>query len=109
MYAIIEAGGKQHRVVEGETLRIDLMKNKKAGDELVFDRVLMLGGEDYKVGAPLVEGAKVVAKVTNMGDDGRGVKGVKVWSFKKRRRHGYEKTIGHRQRYTEVRIEKIEG
>ena len=56
MYAIIEAGGKQHRVTEGERLRIDLRKDLKKGDKVDFDRVLMVGGDNFKVGAPLVEG-----------------------------------------------------
>lgn len=109
MYAIIEAGGKQHRVTEGERLRIDLRKELKTGDAVEFDRVLMVGGDDFKVGAPLVSGAKVSAVVTDMGKDGEGVRGPKVRVYKKIRRHGYEKTRGHRQRYTEVRIEKISG
>ena len=109
MYAIIEAGGKQHRVTEGERLRIDLRKDLKAGDKVEFDRVLMVGGDNFKVGAPLVAGAKVNAVVTDMGKDGEGVRGEKIRVYKKIRRHGYEKNRGHRQRYTEVRIEKISG
>jgi large subunit ribosomal protein L21 len=109
MYAIIEAGGKQHRVTEGEKLRIDLLKGKKKGESLTFDRVLMLGGESYQVGQPLVSGATVTATVTDMGADGEGAKGTKIRVFKKKRRQGYVKTIGHRQRYTEVQINKING
>ena len=111
MYAIIEAGGKQHRVTEGERLRIDLRKELKAGDSVEFDKVLMVGGDSFKVGTPLVDGAKVTATVTNMGmgKDGEGIRGPKIRVYKKIRRHGYEKTRGHRQRYTEVKIEKIQG
>lgn len=108
MYAIINAGGKQHRVVEGEKLRIDLMAGKNKGDSVTFDQVLMVktdGG--YKVGTPVVDGASVSATVVNNGDDGEGVKGQKVLVFKKKRRKGYHKLRGHRQRYTEVKIEKI--
>lgn len=108
MYAVIVAGGKQHRVAEGDRLRIDLIKGKAKGDSLVFDHVLFVktdGG--YKVGTPTVEGAKVEATVLDNGEKGAGVKGEKVWAFKKRRRKGYSKIRGHRQRYTAVRITKI--
>jgi large subunit ribosomal protein L21 len=110
MYAIITAGGKQHRVIEGERLRIDLISGKTKGDQLVFDSVLMLKTADgYKVGTPVVQGAKVTASVVDNGEDNDGVKGPKVYAYKKRRTKGYEKLRGHRQRYTEVRIEKISG
>ena len=111
MYAIIEADGKQHRVTEGERLRIDLRKELKAGDTVEFDRVLMIGGDSVKVGTPVVDGAKVSATVTKlgMGKDGEGIRGPKIRVYKKIRRHGYEKTRGHRQRYTEVQIDKIQG
>ena len=107
MYAVIVAGGKQHRVSEGERLRIDLMAGRNKGDSIVFDQVLMLGGDSYTVGAPMVAGAKVEATVTLNGEDGEGLKGPKVLIYKKKRRKGYEKSQGHRQRYTEVRIDKI--
>lgn len=109
MYAVIETGGKQHRVALGERLRIDLMSDKKKGDTLSFDNVLMIGGEKVTVGSPYVANAKVLATVVDMGKDGEGVKGEKVFAFKKKRRKGFHKTIGHRQRYTEVKIEKIEA
>jgi len=109
MYAILEAGGKQHRVSAGEKLRIDFSSSHKTGDTLTFDRVLLLGGESPKVGTPLISGAKVTGTVTSQGPDGKGDKGEKLIVYKKLRRHGYEKTIGHRQRYTEVKIDKIES
>lgn len=109
MYAVIVAGGKQHRVTEGERLRIDLMAGRTKGDSIIFDQVLMLGGDSYKIGAPVIAGAKVEATVTLNGADGEGLKGQKVLIYKKKRRKGYEKTQGHRQRYTEVRIDKIVG
>ena len=108
MYAIIEAGGKQHRVAAGEKLKIDLLKDKKAGDALVFDKVLMLGGDNCQVGKPYVANAKVIATVASMGVDGEGVKAKKIMVFKKKRRQGYQKSIGHRQRYTEIQIVGIE-
>lgn len=109
MYAVIVAGGKQHRVSEGERLRLDLMAGRSKGDSITFDQVLMIGGESYKVGAPTVAGASVTATVTLNGNDGEGLKGPKVLIYKKKRRKGYEKKQGHRQRYTEVRIDKIVG
>lgn len=109
MHAIFETGGKQHRVAVGDKLCIDLVADKKAGDKLVFDKVLMITGDAPKVGAPLLKGAKVAAVVTDMGEDGEGQKGKKIRVFKKIRRQGYRKTQGHRQRYTEIKIEKIDG
>lgn len=109
MQAIFETGSKQHRVAVGDKIRIDLMSETKVGEKLTFDRVLFVGGDTPKVGMPLVEKAKVTAVVTNMGKDGEGVKDKKVRVFKKKRRQGYRKTIGHRQRYTEILIENIEA
>ncbi len=109
MYAIFETGGKQHRVTPGENLRIDLLRETKKGDSLVFDRVLMVSGETCVVGRPYVASAKVLATVTCMGSDGAGVKDKKVHVFKKKRRQGYQKSIGHRQRYTEIHINSIES
>lgn len=110
MYAIIEAGGKQHRVTAGEKLKIDLIKDKQKGDALVFDRVLMVnGGEKATIGAPYIVNAKVLATVSSMGSEGEGVKGKKVHVFKKKRRQGYQKSIGHRQRYTEIQVNSIEA
>lgn len=107
-YAVIEVGGKQHRVSAGETLLVDLMAGKKVGDKVELTQVLMLGGDSYKIGKPTVAGAKVVATVSDMGD-GEGVKGDKVLVYKKKRRKGFEKLIGHRQKYTELSINSIVG
>lgn len=100
MYAIVETGGKQFRVQEGGKLVIDLLK-AEVGSEVVFDRVLMLGGEAVKVGAPYVEGAKVTASVLEHG------RGEKIMVFKKRRRKGYSKGQGHRQGYTALTVTGI--
>ncbi|MEO1079299.1 MAG: 50S ribosomal protein L21 [Pseudomonadota bacterium] len=100
MYAVIESGGKQHRVTEGESLRLEKL-DAATGETIEFDRVLMVGGDDVKVGAPLVDGAKVTAEVV---DHGRHAK-VKIVKFN-RRKH-YRKETGHRQWYTEVRITGI--
>ena len=103
MYAIIRTGGKQYRVCEGDTLRIETL-NANAGDSIEFDQVLMVGeGESVKVGTPLVEGGKVTATVKAHG------RGNKVEIIKFRRRKHHLKRMGHRQNYTEVEITGISG
>ena len=101
MYAIIEEGGRQFRVTGGDTIQID--REVPAGDKTItFDRVLLVGGEgDPKIGAPLVSGATVTADVIGP------VKGPKVMSVKYKRRKGYHKTVGHRQKYTAVKVTGI--
>ena len=100
MYAVIESGGKQHRVAEGESLKLEKIE-AATGDTVEFDRVLMVGGDDVRVGTPLVEGAKVTAEVV---DHGRHKK-VRIVKFNRRKHH--RKETGHRQWYTEVRITGI--
>ena len=100
MYAVIESGGKQHRVVEGETLKLEKIE-VPTGETVEFDRVLMVGGEQVKIGTPVVEGAKVTAEVVNHGRH----KKVKIVKFN-RRKH-YRKETGHRQWFTEVKITGI--
>lgn len=100
MYAVIESGGKQHRVTEGESLKLEKM-DVATGETIEFDRVLMIGGDAVRVGTPLLEGARVAAEVV---DHGRHPK-VKIVKFN-RRKH-YRKETGHRQWYTEVRITGI--
>lgn len=100
MYAVIESGGKQHRVSEGECLKLEKL-DAATGDTVEFDRVLMVGGDAVKVGTPLVEGARVTAEVV---DHGRHAK-VKIVKFNRRKHH--RKETGHRQWYTEVRITGI--
>ena len=101
MYAVIEAGGKQHRVVEGETLKLEKI-DAATGDTIEFDKVLMAGaGEDVKIGKPVVDGAKVTAEVVAHGRH----KKVKIVKFN-RRKH-YRKETGHRQWFTEVKITGI--
>jgi len=101
MYAVIESGGKQHRVSEGETLRLEKI-DAATGDSIAFDRVLMVGGEAPRIGTPLVEGARVMAEVV---DQGRHDK-IRIVKFN-RRKH-YRRETGHRQWYTEVRITGIQ-
>ena len=101
MYAVIESGGKQHRVVEGETLKLEKLE-AATGEQVSFDKVLMVGeGESVKIGAPYVEGSKVTAEVVSQG------RAKKVTILKFRRRKHHLKHQGHRQWFTEVRITGI--
>jgi large subunit ribosomal protein L21 len=103
MYAVIKSGGKQYRVESGAQVRVESLV-ADVGAAVSFDEVLLVGGGDtVKVGAPLVSGAKVKATVVSHG------RGEKVKIFKMRRRKHYQKTQGHRQNYTEVRIDEIQG
>jgi large subunit ribosomal protein L21 len=103
MYAIIKTGGKQYRVQSGAQLRVEALA-AEVGAAVSFDQVLLVGeGESVKVGAPFVAGAEVKATVLSQG------RADKVRIFKLRRRKHYQKTQGHRQSYTEVRIDGIEG
>ncbi len=101
MYAVIRTGGKQHRVSEGDVLRVEKLEGLK-GDTVVFEEVLMVSKEAQpRVGPPVVEGARVVGEIVRQG------KGPKIIIFKKKRRKGFLKKTGHRQLLTEVRIKEI--
>ncbi len=101
MYAIIETGGKQYRVQEGDVLFIEKL-NVEAGEAVDFDKVLAVSnGEELTVGSPVVEGAKVSATVEKNG------KGKKVIIYKYKAKKDYRKKQGHRQPYTKVVINKI--
>ena len=101
MYAVIKTGGKQYRVAAGEKLKIEQIP-AEVGAEITLDQILMLGeGETVKIGAPLVSGATVKATVLSQGRHD------KVKIFKMRRRKHYQKHQGHRQHYTEIRIDGI--
>lgn len=101
MYAIIEDGGKQYKVTEGDTLFIE-KREVAAGDAIVFEKVLaILDGDNATFGAPTVAGAKVEATVEKNG------KGKKIRIFKYNPKKGYRKRQGHRQPYTKVTIGKI--
>ncbi|SEG77052.1 MULTISPECIES: 50S ribosomal protein L21 [Marinobacterium] len=103
MFAVIVSGGKQYRVQEGQTLKLEKL-TAEAGSNVEFDRVLLVGnGDDIKVGAPVVEGAKVAAEVVSHG------RGEKVNIIKFRRRKHHMKRQGHRQWFTEVKITGISG
>ncbi|MCY3565542.1 MAG: 50S ribosomal protein L21 [Gammaproteobacteria bacterium] len=103
MYAVIESGGKQHRVSEGEVLRLEKLE-LEIGATVTFDKVLMIGeGAEVKVGQPYVEGSSVEAEVLNQG---RGEK-IRIVKFNRRKHH--RKQMGHRQWFTEVKITGIKA
>ncbi|HMN19866.1 MAG TPA: 50S ribosomal protein L21 [Ottowia sp.] len=103
MYAVIKTGGKQYRVAAGEKIKIEQIA-ADVGQEITLDQVLAVGnGAELRVGAPLVDGATVVARVLAHG------KHDKVRIFKLRRRKHYQKRQGHRQGYTELEIGTIHG
>ena len=103
MYAIIRDGSRSYRVEEGAVLRLDLRAGSAKGEKITLDRVEFVGGEKPRVGNPVVKGARVIAEVRGM------VRGEKLISFKYKRRKGYERKKGHRQRFTEVKILKVEA
>ncbi len=101
MYAVFVSGGKQHRVAEGDVVRLELLE-ADAGQAIEFDQVLLVSnGEDVKIGAPLVQGGKVKAEVVTHG------RGDKIRIIKFRRRKHFRKQAGHRQYFTEVKITGI--
>lgn len=101
MYAVFVSGGKQHRVAEGDVVRLELLE-ADAGQTIEFDQVLLVSnGDDVKIGAPLVEGGKVKAEVVTHG------RGEKILIVKFRRRKHHRKQSGHRQYFTEVKITGI--
>lgn len=103
MHAIIETGGKQYKVAEGDTLFIEKL-GTEVGESVVFDKVLaVLDGDKATFGAPVVEGAKVSASVVKNG------KNKKIMVFKYKPKKGYRRRQGHRQPYTKVQIAKIEA
>ncbi len=100
MYAIIATGGKQYKVSEGDVIRVEKL-GVEVGSTYTFDQVLMVGGDEVKVGEPLVAGATVEASVLEDGKE------KKIIVYKYKRKTGYHKKQGHRQPYTKVKIEKI--
>jgi large subunit ribosomal protein L21 len=101
MYAVIKTGGKQYRVAQGETLKIESLAGD-VGSAVVLDKVLAVGdGDTLNVGKPLVSGASVKATIVSHG------RGDKIRIFKMKRRKHYQKHQGHRQNYTEIRIDGI--
>ena len=103
MFAVIETGGKQYKVNEGDIIFIEKL-DVNEGDTVTFDRVKAVSmGDDFKVGAPTVEGATVTANVVANG------KGKKIYVMKYKSKKNEKKKIGHRQPFTKVQIVKIEG
>ena len=102
-YAVIQTGGKQYKVSEGDVLEIERV-GEDEGNAVVFDEVLALGGDSgFNVGAPFVDGAKVSGEVLS------NHRGQKLIIYKKKRRKGYERKMGHRQNLTKVKITSIAG
>jgi large subunit ribosomal protein L21 len=100
-YAVIETGGKQYRVQSGDTLNVELLE-AEVGADVALDRVLAVSdGATLTVGTPVVEGARVNARVVEH------IRGPKVVSFKKKRRKGFKKKIGHRQELTVLKVENL--
>jgi large subunit ribosomal protein L21 len=97
MFAVIQTGGKQYRVAEGDRLRVEKLTGD-VGAKVTFDKVLLVGGDTVKVGTPLVSGASVAAEIVAQGRD------KKLIVFKFRRRKNYRRKAGHRQPYTELKI-----
>ena len=103
MYAVVRSGGKQLRVTPGESVWVERLSGA-VGDTVELPEVLLIGGEgEAHIGAPVVDGAKVVGTITEQG------RGEKLTIFKLKRRKGYRRKLGHRQYYTQIRVDRIEG
>lgn len=102
MYAIFEAGGNQHKASVGDRVRVDLMPDE-VGSSVAFERVLLVAGEEPKLGAPVVEGVSVVGKVVAHDT------GPKVFAYKYEQRNHARRKQGFRRHYTEVEITEIKG
>ncbi len=103
MYAVIRSGGKQYRVSQGASLRVEKLPGE-VGSSITLDEVLMIGGDgEVKVGTPRVDGAQITGTIVAQG------RGQKIRVFKMKRRKGYRRAQGHRQDYTEIRVDEIRG
>ena len=103
MYAVVRTGGKQVRMQPGESIRVEKLAGG-VGEQIELGEVLLVGDDkELKVGRPLVEGARVVGTITAHG------RGPKIVVFKKKRRKNYSRKTGHRQDYTEIRVDRIDG
>jgi len=101
MYAVIKTGGKQYTVCKGDTVRVEKLPGDVGGSLEITDVLAVGGGEDMKVGQPIIEGARVVAEIVEQD------RAKKIIVFKKKRRKGYSKKQGHRQSYTALKIKEI--
>jgi large subunit ribosomal protein L21 len=103
MYAVVRTGGKQIKVAPGQSVRVEKLDGT-VGDSIEFNQVLLIGGEgDLRIGRPTVDGAVVTGKITAQ------ARGPKLRIFKMKRRTGYRRKYGHRQSYTEVLVDEIQG
>ncbi len=102
MYAVIKTGGKQYKVSAGDLLKVEKLDGL-VGDTIELNEVLMVGGEEVKIGTPLLPGAKVSAQIVEQGKD------KKILVFKSKRRKNYRKKYGHRQPLTRLKIMDIEA
>ncbi|MBO8158713.1 50S ribosomal protein L21 [Thermosyntropha sp.] len=104
MYAVIKTGGKQYKVSEGDIVKVEKLP-AEPGEKVTLEEVLLINDENgtIKVGKPVIEGAKVIAEVLEQG------KGKKIYVMKYKRRKNYRRKQGHRQPFTKIKIEKIEG
>jgi len=109
MYAVIEQGSKQYKVAEGDCLNIELTDISPDAETIELDKVLLVSdGEKVKIGTPFLEGAKVIASFKTTAEDAV-VKGKKLYPTHFRRRKNSKRRIGHRQKYLQVVIDKIEA
>jgi large subunit ribosomal protein L21 len=102
MYAVVRTGGKQYKVAPEQKVRVEKLPGE-VGDTIELDEVLLTSDEGVKVGTPRVEGARVIGTITEQG------RGPKIVVFKLKRRKNYRRKQGHRQDYTEISVDKIEG
>jgi len=103
MYAVIQTGGKQYKIAEGEILKVEKLEGG-AGDKLTLDQVLMIKDESgTRIGTPTVKDAKITVEVIEQGRE----KKITVYKYKKRK--NYRRKQGHRQAFTKIKVEKIEG
>jgi len=104
MYALVKILGKQYRVEKGSLIKVDLLDGKKAGDKVEFDTVLLLSGDkNPRIGQPYIKGVKVLGTV------GESIRGAKLGVTKFKKRKGYHRLLGHRQRYSLVKVNEIIG
>jgi len=109
MFAIVETGSKQYKVSQGDVIKIELADVKSDAEALELDKVLFISdGSSIKIGTPYLQGAKIIAKFSTTAEDSV-VKGIKLYPMTFRRRKNSKKRIGHRQKYMQVTIDKIEA
>ena len=109
MYAIVEQGGKQYKVTDGDSLQIELAEIAPETETIELDKVLLVSdGKDVKIGTPYLDGAKVIASFKTTAEQAI-IKGTKLYPMQFRRRKNSRRRIGHRQKYMQVVVDKIEA